>query len=85
MLVNKLRLVRLLDLYGWEGGMNFFLDKTDTNPKLLSISQLRSRVTVDIKETRDIQTHYFNKRSGLSIEEEIQIDVCILNMRFLPG
>ena len=62
-----------------------FLDKSrvrkskiDTNPKLLSISQLRSRVTVDIKETRDIQTHYFNKRSDLSIEEEIQIDVCIL-------
>ena len=49
--------------------------KTDTNPKLLSISQLRSRVPVDIKETRDIQTHYFSKRSDLSIEEEIQLEL----------
>ena len=61
MLVNKPRLVRLLDLNGWEGGKSFFStnhgvrkSKTDTNPKLLSISQLRSRVTVDIKETHDI-------------------------------
>ena len=61
MLANKPRLVRLLDLNGREGGVSFFStnhgvrkSKTDTNPKLLSISQLRSRVTVDIKETHDI-------------------------------
>ena len=61
MFVSKLRLVRLLDQNGWEGGVSFFStnhgikkSKTDTNPKLLSISQLRSRVTVDMKETHDI-------------------------------
>ena len=50
--------------------------KTDTNPKFPEVSK---------KHMIYKYIDYFSKRSDLFIEEEIQVDVHMPKMRFLPG